>query len=38
MKSEKIIVVEDNDTMRLGIVDSLKSEGYSVSGVAGKAH
>ncbi len=30
MKSEKIIVVEDNDTMRLGIVDSLKSEGYSV--------
>ncbi len=31
MKSEKIIVVEDNDTMRLGIVDSLKSEGYSVA-------
>ncbi len=31
MKSEKIIVVEDNDTMRLGIVDSLKSEGYSVT-------
>ena len=31
MKSEKIIVVEDNDSMRLGIVDSLKSEGYSVA-------
>jgi two-component system, NtrC family, response regulator HydG len=31
MKTEDIIVIEDNDTMRLGIADSLKSEGYSVT-------
>ena len=31
MKSEEIIVVEDNNTMRLGITDSLKSEGYKVT-------
>jgi len=31
MKSEDIIVIEDNDTMRLGIVESLKSEGYTVT-------
>lgn len=32
MNSEEIIVVEDNDTMRLGIVESLRREGYKVSG------
>jgi len=31
MKSEEIIVIEDNDTMRLGIADSLTREGYKVS-------
>ena len=31
MKSEEIIVIEDNNTMRLGITDSLKSEGYKVT-------
>ncbi len=31
MKSEEIIVIEDNDTMRLGIADSLKREGYTVA-------
>ncbi len=31
MKSEEIIVIEDNDTMRLGIADSLKREGYNVN-------
>ncbi|OGU28076.1 MAG: Fis family transcriptional regulator [Ignavibacteria bacterium GWA2_35_9] len=31
MKFEEIIVVEDNDTMRLGISDSLKKEGYVVN-------
>jgi DNA-binding NtrC family response regulator len=31
MKSEEIIVIEDNDTMRLGIADSLKREGYKVT-------
>lgn len=31
MKTEDIIVVEDNSTMRLGIVESLKREGYSIS-------
>jgi len=30
MKPEEIIVIEDNNTMRLGITDSLKSEGYKV--------
>jgi two-component system response regulator HydG len=31
MKFEEIIIVEDNDTMRLGISDSLKKEGYAVT-------
>ena len=31
MRSEKIIVIEDNDTMRLGIADSLKREGYKIN-------
>ena len=31
MRSEEIIVIEDNDTMRLGIADSLKREGYKIS-------
>ena len=31
MKSEEIIVIEDNNTMRLGITDSLRSEGYKVT-------
>lgn len=31
MKFEEIIVVEDNDTMRLGISDSLKKENYVIS-------
>jgi DNA-binding NtrC family response regulator len=31
MKFEEIIVIEDNDTMRLGISDSLKKEGYAVT-------
>ncbi|HVO74350.1 MAG TPA: sigma-54 dependent transcriptional regulator [Ignavibacteriaceae bacterium] len=31
MKSDEIIVIEDNDTMRLGIVESLQREGYKVS-------
>lgn len=31
MKRDDIIVVEDNDTMRLGITESLKREGYRVS-------
>ncbi len=30
MKNEMIIVIEDNDTMRLGIVESLRREGYKV--------
>src|SRR3972149_8835568 len=30
MTKEEIFIVEDNDTMRLGIADSLKREGYSV--------
>ncbi|HED05706.1 MAG TPA: sigma-54-dependent Fis family transcriptional regulator, partial [Ignavibacteria bacterium] len=30
MKNEEIIVVEDNDTMRLGIVESLKRKGYKI--------
>ncbi|MGE5846096.1 MAG: sigma-54-dependent transcriptional regulator [Ignavibacteria bacterium] len=30
MKLEKILVVEDNETMRIGIEESLKREGYSV--------
>lgn len=30
MKNEIIIVIEDNDTMRLGIVESLRREGYKV--------
>ena len=29
--SEEIIVIEDNDTMRLGITESLQKEGYKVS-------
>ena len=29
--SEEIIVIEDNDTMRLGITESLQKEGYTVS-------
>jgi CheY-like chemotaxis protein len=28
--NKEILVVEDNDTMRLGISESLKREGYSV--------
>jgi DNA-binding NtrC family response regulator len=31
MRSEEIIVIEDNDTMRLGIADSLKREGYKIN-------
>ncbi|RPI72010.1 MAG: response regulator, partial [Ignavibacteriales bacterium] len=31
MMSEEIIIIEDNDSMRLGIADSLKREGYKVS-------
>lgn len=31
MKFEEIFVVEDNDTMRLGISDSLKKEGYAIT-------
>ena len=31
MNPEVILVVEDNDTMRLGIVESLRREGYLVS-------
>jgi DNA-binding NtrC family response regulator len=31
MKSNEIIIIEDNDTMRLGIVESLQSEGYKVT-------
>lgn len=31
MKNEEIIVIEDNETMRLGIVESLRREGYKVS-------
>ena len=31
MKAEEIIVVEDDETMRLGIVETLKREGYSVT-------
>ncbi len=30
MRAEQIIVVEDNETMRLGIVESLRREGYNV--------
>jgi DNA-binding NtrC family response regulator len=30
--NDEIIVVEDNDTMRLGIVESLSREGYKISG------
>ncbi|MDP2208878.1 MAG: sigma-54 dependent transcriptional regulator [Bacteroidota bacterium] len=30
MKNEEIIVIEDNETMRLGIVESLRREGYKV--------
>jgi len=30
MKLEKILVVEDNETMRIGIEESLKREGYSI--------
>jgi DNA-binding NtrC family response regulator len=31
MKFEEIIIIEDSDTMRLGISDSLKKEGYAVT-------
>jgi len=31
MNREEIIIVEDNDTMRLGIADSLRHEGYTVT-------
>lgn len=31
MKSEKILIVEDNETMRLGLSESLKRENYNVS-------
>jgi two-component system response regulator HydG len=31
MKSDEIIIIEDNDTMRLGIVESLEREGYKVT-------
>ncbi|MGE5350763.1 MAG: sigma-54-dependent transcriptional regulator [Acidobacteriota bacterium] len=34
MNSNKIIVVEDNDIMRLGITDSLSREGYAVQAFA----
>jgi len=30
MKAEEIIVIEDDETMRLGVVETLKREGYSV--------
>lgn len=30
MKSETIIIVEDNETMRLGMAESLRREGYSL--------
>jgi DNA-binding NtrC family response regulator len=30
--NDEIIVVEDNDTMRLGIVESLSREGYKITG------
>jgi DNA-binding NtrC family response regulator len=29
MKAEEIIIIEDDETMRLGVVESLKREGYS---------
>ncbi len=32
MNFDEIIIVEDNDTMRLGIIESLKREKYKVSG------
>ncbi|MFO7445308.1 MAG: sigma-54 dependent transcriptional regulator [Ignavibacteriaceae bacterium] len=31
MKAEEIHIVEDNDTMRLGLAESLKREGYKVT-------
>ncbi len=31
MKSNRVLVVEDNETMRLGLVESLKRDGYSVA-------
>ncbi len=31
MKPEKIIVIEDNETMRLGIEESLKRDGYKIT-------
>ncbi|MDI6802830.1 MAG: sigma-54 dependent transcriptional regulator [Bacteroidota bacterium] len=34
MKNEEIIVIEDNETMRLGIVESLRREGYKVQAYA----
>jgi len=30
MKSNEIIIVEDNDTMRLGMVEALHREGYQI--------
>jgi len=32
MNLDEIIIIEDNDTMRLGIIESLKRENYKVSG------
>ena len=32
MKAEEIMVIEDDETMRLGMVETLKREGYSVTG------
>jgi DNA-binding NtrC family response regulator len=29
MKAEEIVIIEDDETMRLGVVESLKREGYS---------
>lgn len=31
MKADRVLVVEDNETMRLGLVESLKRDGYSVA-------
>ena len=32
MNPDEIIIIEDNDTMRLGIIESLKRENYKVTG------
>ncbi|KAA3610771.1 MAG: sigma-54-dependent Fis family transcriptional regulator [Calditrichaeota bacterium] len=34
MKSKKIIIVEDNETMRLGMSETLRREGYEISDFA----